>query len=247
MGGIYLLNLGRCLNEGERMNTLNNVEGTQLLNVMDTESHEGFDSSYSYGFPIIVNTSAKGLYKPKKGNEQYYCYILNLGIAPHLGKTKVEAREKMRSFLHKMVRNHLKDKTKLPWMTWYPTDNMENLYILGGKQKNDAEWTKLDDKAKEREKLEVVEESLEELEYKSTRKRKEFLKELPVRVLEQLNKNLNKRKGPPLLKNSFWYVKQLLPLTYRSHYSDVSGDKHFAVWKMWFGKVYQYEDVVIND
>lgn len=41
-----------------------------------------------------------------------------------------------------------------------------------------------------------------------------------------------------------WYLRQLLPLTYRSHYrtDDV---RHFAVWRMWFGRVFDHEDVVI--
>ena len=38
-----------------------------------------------------------------------------------------------------------------------------------------------------------------------------------------------------------WYVKQLLPLTYRSHYGDEKGNQYFAVWKMWFGKVYNHD------
>ena len=43
-----------------------------------------------------------------------------------------------------------------------------------------------------------------------------------------------------------WYLKQLFPLTYRSRYSNGEG-KHFAVWKMWFGKVYKYDDVIIAE
>lgn len=39
----------------------------------------------------------------------------------------------------------------------------------------------------------------------------------------------------------FWYVKQLLPLTYRSKYKDTNGKRYFAVWKMWFGKVYKHD------
>ena len=38
-----------------------------------------------------------------------------------------------------------------------------------------------------------------------------------------------------------WYVKQLFPLTYRSHYGDHKGNRFFAVWKMWFGKVYKHD------
>ena len=41
-----------------------------------------------------------------------------------------------------------------------------------------------------------------------------------------------------------WYLKQLLPLTYRSHYMS-GGNKHFAVWRMWFGRVFAYEDFMI--
>ena len=37
------------------------------------------------------------------------------------------------------------------------------------------------------------------------------------------------------------YVKQLFPLTYRSHYGDEKGNQYFAVWKMWFGKVYKHD------
>ena len=38
-----------------------------------------------------------------------------------------------------------------------------------------------------------------------------------------------------------WYVKQLFPLTYRSKYKDTNGKRYFAVWKMWFGKVYKHD------
>lgn len=44
----------------------------------------------------------------------------------------------------------------------------------------------------------------------------------------------------------FWYLKQLLPLTYRSKYQDSEGNKHFTVWRMWFGKCFNIDDVVIN-
>lgn len=43
-----------------------------------------------------------------------------------------------------------------------------------------------------------------------------------------------------------WYLRQLLPLTYRSHYREADGTHHFAVWKMWLGKVFCHEDHVIN-
>ena len=43
----------------------------------------------------------------------------------------------------------------------------------------------------------------------------------------------------------FWYLKQLFPLTYRSFYKQ-GGKQYFDVWKMWFGKVYKYDSVVVN-
>lgn len=39
-----------------------------------------------------------------------------------------------------------------------------------------------------------------------------------------------------------WYLKQLLPLTYRSFYRDANGPR-FAVWRMWFGRVFDLDDV----
>jgi hypothetical protein len=42
-----------------------------------------------------------------------------------------------------------------------------------------------------------------------------------------------------------WYLKQLLPLTYRTHYSDGNGKKHFVVWNMWMGKCFNIEDNII--
>jgi hypothetical protein len=37
-----------------------------------------------------------------------------------------------------------------------------------------------------------------------------------------------------------YYLKQALPLTYRSHYA-IGGKKVFAVWRMWFGIVFDAE------
>lgn len=42
-----------------------------------------------------------------------------------------------------------------------------------------------------------------------------------------------------------WYLKQLLPLTYRSHYRDLNDRKHFCVWKMLLGKCYRVEDHIV--
>jgi hypothetical protein len=40
-----------------------------------------------------------------------------------------------------------------------------------------------------------------------------------------------------------WHLRQLLPLTYRSHYVQ-DGRRHLAVWRMWLGHVFDHEDVV---
>jgi hypothetical protein len=42
-----------------------------------------------------------------------------------------------------------------------------------------------------------------------------------------------------------WYAKQLLPLSYRTWYSDQDG-RHFTVWKMWLGRCYQIDDVIVS-
>lgn len=43
-----------------------------------------------------------------------------------------------------------------------------------------------------------------------------------------------------------WRLKQLLPLTYRSRYRDARDRCHFAVWRMWFGRCFGVDDVVIT-
>ncbi|MDQ0427684.1 hypothetical protein QOZ98_000509 [Planomicrobium stackebrandtii] len=42
-----------------------------------------------------------------------------------------------------------------------------------------------------------------------------------------------------------WYLKQLLPLTYRTHYEE-GGVRHFTVWKMWFGRSFAIDDYIIG-
>lgn len=42
-----------------------------------------------------------------------------------------------------------------------------------------------------------------------------------------------------------WYLKQLLPLTYRTHYEE-GGTKHFVVWKMWFGRSFAIDDYIVG-
>jgi hypothetical protein len=44
-----------------------------------------------------------------------------------------------------------------------------------------------------------------------------------------------------------WYLKQLVPLTYRSHYLDTEGNKRFDVWKMWMGRCYKIETFYVSD
>lgn len=44
-----------------------------------------------------------------------------------------------------------------------------------------------------------------------------------------------------------WYIKQLLPLTYRTTYGDELGKKHFVVWKMWFGRCFAIDDYVVGN
>ena len=42
-----------------------------------------------------------------------------------------------------------------------------------------------------------------------------------------------------------WFLKQLLPLTYRSEYQE-GRKKVFAVWNMWFGKVFNLDAYFIT-
>lgn len=43
-----------------------------------------------------------------------------------------------------------------------------------------------------------------------------------------------------------WYLRQLLPLHYRTRYTDSDGNRHFAVWRMWLGRVFAHDDVVVQ-
>lgn len=48
------------------------------------------------------------------------------------------------------------------------------------------------------------------------------------------------------LSRVVWLVRQLLPLTYRSRYTtEPDGARHFAVWRMWLGRVYAVDDVLV--
>lgn len=43
-----------------------------------------------------------------------------------------------------------------------------------------------------------------------------------------------------------WWLRQLLPLVYRTYYADEAGRVHFAVWRMWFGRCLAVNDVVLD-
>ena len=42
-----------------------------------------------------------------------------------------------------------------------------------------------------------------------------------------------------------WYLKQLLPLRYHTHYKQ-NGYWHVVDWRMWFGKSFAVDDVKLT-
>jgi hypothetical protein len=42
-----------------------------------------------------------------------------------------------------------------------------------------------------------------------------------------------------------YFLKQLLPLTYRTRYWDPQHQLHFCVWRQWFGRCFKVDDVVV--
>lgn len=42
-----------------------------------------------------------------------------------------------------------------------------------------------------------------------------------------------------------WAFKQLLPRTYRTRYWK-NGQEHFCVWRMWLGRCFDIEDVIVE-
>lgn len=42
-----------------------------------------------------------------------------------------------------------------------------------------------------------------------------------------------------------WLLRQALPLTYRTRYRDPRGRQHFCVWRMWLGRSFDVDDVVV--
>ena len=43
----------------------------------------------------------------------------------------------------------------------------------------------------------------------------------------------------------WWHLRQLVPLVYTTTYGDAAG-RHFIVWKMWLGRCYAIQDVLIK-
>lgn len=43
-----------------------------------------------------------------------------------------------------------------------------------------------------------------------------------------------------------WILRQLFPLTYRTVYVQ-DGRKHFVVWRMWLGRCFDIDDVVVQE
>lgn len=44
-----------------------------------------------------------------------------------------------------------------------------------------------------------------------------------------------------------WHLRQLLPLTYRTQYGNPADDtRHFVVWRMWLGRCFDVDDVVVR-
>lgn len=42
-----------------------------------------------------------------------------------------------------------------------------------------------------------------------------------------------------------WHIKQLLPLRYKTHYTE-NGERHYCEWRMWFGRCFDVRDVVVG-
>jgi len=55
------------------------------------------------------------------------------------------------------------------------------------------------------------------------------------------NYYIKERKGK-IIEKIKWYLKQLFPLTYRSHYKTEKEDC-FCVWQMWLGKCFNIEHI----
>ena len=42
-----------------------------------------------------------------------------------------------------------------------------------------------------------------------------------------------------------WYLKQLLPLSYKSTYIE-NNQKHYTTWRMWFGRCFNIRDYTLK-
>lgn len=53
-------------------------------------------------------------------------------------------------------------------------------------------------------------------------------------------------KGGDKMNKIHFYLKQLLPLTYWTKYETPDNKKHFAIWRQWFGKVFDHQHFLIG-
>lgn len=49
-----------------------------------------------------------------------------------------------------------------------------------------------------------------------------------------------------IIMNFKWLLKQFLPLKYETFYRNSDGERFFCSWRMWFGKVFNVNDVRIE-
>lgn len=51
-----------------------------------------------------------------------------------------------------------------------------------------------------------------------------------------------------IFKRPTWWLKQWLPLTYRTRFTETqTGKRFFVVWKMWFGECYDIDELVVGE
>lgn len=53
-------------------------------------------------------------------------------------------------------------------------------------------------------------------------------------------------KAKFFLDKVIWGFRQLVPTTYRTTYGQ-DGKQHFVVWKMWMGRCYKIDDIIIAE
>ena len=51
---------------------------------------------------------------------------------------------------------------------------------------------------------------------------------------------MNKRKAVKDMQKIMYYAKQLFPFTYWSKYKTSDGKTNIAIWRQWFGKVFNH-------